>query len=570
MKKWTSIQYSRLLSFTVLVGLPVFVLGTAQTGAAENEAGSAVANVQKVFAARPAGETGAVEYVSINVDGGSLVQVLNAFALQTGRNIVVGPNVVVTNGVNLHLNNVRWDEALDVILKPYGFGYRKVGDTFVVSRMSEISTLSAIEPLETKVFNLKYLDASDVQEVIRGQLSARGTSGVAMSRGMKGWRAASTGGSGAGRAASTVGSLARVEDKSGREESGKSKTLIVTDVPSSLARVGEVLARLDVLPQQVLVEARFVEVNRQLLRDLGLDFIYLDRGYSIGQAFSGVTPAGIADVFNPTKGAFWGADLSPAAAFAAKAGGDFQAAIRALQTDRDTKLLSAPRILTLNNQEATIHVGTKFPIIQSDVSGGNGANSTSTSLDYYENIGIQLNVVPQICGKDQINMIVHPSVSSIVDFESGAVSTGLSSNSTALTRYPVIDVRETETQILLKTGETATIGGLLDDRKEITQSKVPFLGDIPLIGRLFRRDITDNRTIDLLIFLTATIVTPENQDTVIGENGKSGITPPVMITVPAAAIEVPPAAVVETSVAVKAPEEQDAVSADQIMKELQK
>jgi type IV pilus assembly protein PilQ len=531
----------------VLVVTWISLLGVAQIQAAEETMAQTVAPAVSMQVAGTAGNV--PTEVTINVIDTSLNAVLDLFAQQTQKNVVIGPDVgVVSNGVTLHLTHVQWSEALDVILKPYGFGYQKVGNTIVVSRLDKLAALAAVEMLETKVFNLKYLDASDVQDIIKGQLSPRGTSSVAVSRGMKGWQTTQTSGSGSGQAASSLGQLARVEDYSDKNERVRSKTLIVTDVPNSLARVSEVLAKLDILPQQVLVETRFMEVNQGLLKDIGLDASYSDGEYSIGQLFSTVAPG----VFDPTASGFWPASLTPMNqnSFLTRNGSKLDVAIRAIQEDKDTKVLSAPRILTLNNQEATIVVGQKYPIIESQVSGSGGNSTVSTTLRYYENIGIQLNVVPQICDDEQINMIVHPSVSSIEGLKSGKVNTGASDNATALTEYPLLNIREAETQILLNNGETAIIGGLLEDRKGITQSKVPLLGDIPVIGRLFRRDITDNRTIDLLIFLKATIVTPENRNTVIGESGKSGTPMPVTITVPPAAIEVPPAAVVEQPVAV--------------------
>lgn len=467
------------------------------------------------IAVQPAGTE--TDYVSIQVDGGTIQQVLNAFAIQTGRNVVIGPEVIC-EGVNIHLNHVRWDEALEVILKPYGFGYRKVGDTIVISKLEKLAELSAVEPLETKVFDLRFLDAADVQDMLTKQLSSRGTMSIMTVRGQKGWEFATRSG---GNQRSAYGNLGKLERtaKPAANEQGKSKTLIVTDVPSSLARISAMLAKLDVMPQQVLVEARFMEVNNNLLKDLGLDFTYAKSEYAVGQILSTIAPGN----FDPASVGFWPNTLTPLNqnAFLTRDGKSLDIAIRMIQEDKDTKVLSAPRVLTLNNQEATIIIGQKFPIIESNVSGGTGNNNTSTTLDYYENIGIQLNVVPQICDDGHINMIVHPSVSTIVSFESGKVNTGASTNATALTQYPVIDTREAETQILLKNKETVVIGGLLQDRKGKTVSKVPFLGDIPLLGRLFRRDITDNRTIDLLIFLSATIVDEKNYDTIIAKEGEA-------------------------------------------------
>ena len=94
------------------------------------------------------------EYVTINVKNANISEVLKAYSLQTGQSIVVGPDVVSDN-VNVRLNNIPWQEALDVILKPYGFGYRVVGDTIVISKLENIVTVEGIEPLASKVFTLK-------------------------------------------------------------------------------------------------------------------------------------------------------------------------------------------------------------------------------------------------------------------------------------------------------------------------------------------------------------------------------------------------------------------------------
>jgi len=551
----------------LLCGLTAFVFGAVPAVAVENTVESATSqeiSVQKVNVEGPSGEVVPVDYVSINVDGGSLIQVLNAFALQTGRNIVVGPNVVVSNGVTLHLNNVRWDEALDVILKPYGFGYQKVGDTVVVSKLSEMALLTAVEPLETKVFTLRFLDAGDAQEIIKGQLSARGTSSVSMSRGMKGWKNNPGGGSRSGNSGSVLGQLERVEDKPGKEERVRSKTLIVTDVPSRLARIHDVLDSLDIMQQQIQVEARFMEVNQALLKDVGLDFtsVKLDaKVRNIGQARTAGNTITRPSDDNPVK-AYPSYDLLQSFNYLTWDAGvaNAQATINFLQEDEDTKVLSAPRILTLNNQEATILVGQKYPIVKTDLGSGTSTIATTT-LDYYENIGIQLNVVPQICADGYINMIVRPVVSSIVELAPG--ENGIPSP------YPIINIREAETQIMLKDSETIVIGGLLEDRKSKGDRRIPFLGDIPVIGRFFKlRGTTDNQTIDLLIFLTANIITPDNQHAVIGERGKSGMKKPVAAAVPAAVTEVPPAAVSELPVTVKTPA--DPASVEEIYKEMQK
>jgi len=158
-----------------------------------------------------------------------------------------------------------------------------------------------------------------------------------------------------------------------------------------------------------------------------------------------------------------------------------------------TNTLSAPRIMALNNQEATILIGTKYPILMTTDTGAGSTAVTTVTLDYYQDIGIQLSGVPQIGANDYINMVVHPSVSSF--------SSTLGSNS-----YPIIDTREAETRVLMHDGETIVIGGLLKDVKSRGRTGIPFLKDIPWVGNLFQRDTNDTSKIELLVFISAKII----------------------------------------------------------------
>ena len=136
-------------------------------------------------------------------------------------------------------------------------------------------------------------------------------------------------------------------------------------------------------------------------------------------------------------------------------------------------------------------VGTRWPILKTETEEG----IVSTTLDYYQDIGIQLNVVPQVSAEEFINMVIHPAVTERL--------TTIGEN-----QYPVITTREAETRILLKDGETVVIGGLLKDVKKVGVTGVPILKDVPLIGALFRRDTKDIEKIDLLIFISARIIKP--------------------------------------------------------------
>lgn len=450
------------------------------------------------------GEKVPAEYVSIHVDGGAMRQVLNSFAMQANRNIVLGPDV--TNDlVTIHLNNVQWDNALDVILKPYGYGYQKVGKTLVVRKLSAMVVQAALEPLQSRVYELRYLDAGDVKDIITAQLSpSRGKMSIITARGQKGWKNLASKSS----KSKSGGSL----DLRAREEEDqiRSKTIVVTDVPSVLNSVAETLAEIDLMPKQVLVEARFMEVNEDFLRDIGVQmagtFNVSGATIGLGDQFFGATP----NAFKPLSGEVGGTYSPGGSNPALNTGGGLLAYgskwavfVAMLEEDEDTKTLSAPKILTLNNQEAVIVVGTRYPIISSETTTSTGNDPTiSEELEYYESIGIQLNVVPQICDDGYINMITRPSVTEIIG-EKG------------VNEYPIIKTRDTETQTLVANGETIVIGGLLEERETEGVFKVPFLGDIPFLGHLFKRTTKDTKTIDLLIFLSATIVDEDNYDIIL-------------------------------------------------------
>ena len=189
-------------------------------------------------------------------------------------------------------------------------------------------------------------------------------------------------------------------------------------------------------------------------------------------------------------------------------GTKFSVLLHALQEDEGTNTLSTPTILTMDGREATILVGEQFPILET-TSSTNVNNTVGGSLSYYQNIGIQLRVVPQICGEneDLVNLIVHPTVSNqngTVDVKGGTTGAAI------IAKYPIIDTREAETQMVIDDGDTVVLGGLLSDAKTKEVAGIPFLSNVPLFGKLFDRLTKNGDKTDLLIFLTVKIVRPSN------------------------------------------------------------
>ena len=322
---------------------------------------------------------------------------------------------------------------------------------------------------------------------------------------------------GAGGGGKGGGALTGKERVQGEETKSRSKTIVVSDTSASMEKVKKILEEIDKKPRQILIETRLVEVSADKLKDMGLDVGTGSSGSSSGT----VTPTPISKVTNTTGSQNAGdpaitsaggnlitnqitpSFFSPATTGLTSAntgfkllvrklrGNQFEVLYHALEEIANANTLSSPRVLTLDSQEAKILVGSQFPILESNTESG----VTTQKLGYYQDIGIQLNVVPQISGEETINMIVHPSVSS---FTSKVTTTGGA-------EYPIIDVREAETQVLMQSGETIVIGGLLKDVTKRQKIGVPLLGDIPVLGFLFQRRTNDLEKIDLLIFITAQI-----------------------------------------------------------------
>jgi len=462
--------------------------------------------------------------ITIDFKEADIQSVLRILAEKGNVNIVYSRDVV--GAITMRLNEVPWQKAMDVILKTYGYGYEREGNIITVSPMAKLTEqkkaekeLSEVQPVVTEVFTLKYLDANDAKKVIDPQLSPRGKVTVVEMKGKKGWKFGAV----VAGAAATSGS-AKLERETQQEEA-RSKTLVVSEIPPYMEKIREVLKKIDIMPKQILIETKIVEVSKDKLKDLGFEWgtgatgaesstitpitikrtkeeITTERrpsevigGHSLSTQ---VTPSS----FVPKATGLTVANTGLEILFRKLTGAQFEVILHALEEDVGVNTLSNPRILTLDNQEATILVGTKYPILDSNVSGTDSTTTTST-LKYYQDIGIQLNVVPQISGDKYINMIVHPAVTSYTDTLKARSSSGQ-----ITAEYPIIQTREAETQVMMKDGETIVIGGLLKDVTSKSKFSVPILGKIPILGLLFTRDTTDTEKIDLLIFITATIIDP--------------------------------------------------------------
>ncbi|MCF7849800.1 MAG: secretin and TonB N-terminal domain-containing protein, partial [Kiritimatiellales bacterium] len=343
---------SRYGTMILLAGLSVGIF-TIHASVYAQTKDQAVGSAQFI---EPDSEVEDSEYVTINVKDVNIAEVLKAYSLQTGQSIVVGPDVIAES-VNVRLNNIPWQDALDVILKPYGFGYTKVGDTIMVRKLENIMTVEEIEPLTSRVIRLKYLDAYDVKAVCEAQLTSRGKFTILETKGLPGWKFGSSGDNARRSSGKTAASSLGIQEQAKKKDLEKSKTIVVTDVPSAVAAVEAVIESLDQIPSQVLIEARFLEIGTDALKDIGLDFITGLEEVSGSATTLGGTPSiddmaniltllqGYPDPLSMGAAGTYGMDNGLRLSHTKLGESGVEVLINLIQTDEDANILSAPRIL---------------------------------------------------------------------------------------------------------------------------------------------------------------------------------------------------------------------------------
>ncbi len=440
-----------------------------------------------------------------------------------GKKITIVTTPEVFGLVTVDLENVDWKTAFKVILKMYDLGYTQDGNILTVSTLAKIGedqkkeddAIFASGGMKIEAFKLKHIEAADVAKMIQPFLSEKGKVAVLDAVNKQGWgfSATTSGMTNAPDANSGGSGYTQPSAPTNTVKMTRTKILAVSDTPTVVRQITKLIEEVDVAPKQVLIRAVLLEVTQDTFFDLGLEFdVKTDlnkESPNLDIANRFIAP----NAFKPIEGTALTTAASGLKFDVLKtAGTDFSVKLHAIQEDENTNTLSTPTILTMDGREATILVGEQFPIVDT-TSSTNVNNTVGGSLNYYQNIGIQLKVVPQICGdnEDKVNLVVHPTVSnqngSVKVYGSSTVSTpGVTPQ--AIAEYPIIDTREAETQMVIDDGDTVVMGGLLSDAKDKEVMGVPFLSNIPLLGKLFDRDTKNGQKTDLLIFLTVKIVRP--------------------------------------------------------------
>ncbi|TDR54268.1 type IV pilus assembly protein PilQ [Halomonas ventosae] len=405
------------------------------------------------------------ERITLNFQDIEVRSVLAIIADFTGLNLVASDSV--TGRVTLNLQDVPWDQALDLVLKSHGLASRQQGNVIVVAPASELANLERQElesreqletlaPLETEYIQVKYAKADDMARLLRGEsgfglLTERGRVAV----------------------------------------DPRTNTLLVQDTADQIDAILATLERLDIAVRQVQIEARIVIARDSATRELGVNWGLSNN--EIGLPGGGGTPNGLnaqgaSDGIAENGGLavdMGSSDVVNTAFSFGYLSGDIllDLELRALESEGKSQTISQPRVITANQRTAVIKQGTQIPYQE-------GTSSGATNVEFEEAV-LALEVTPQITPDNRIIMDLVINNDTVGELFNGV---------------PSIDTNEIETQVLVDNGETVVLGGILTTEEVRSLFKTPFLGDVPVLGNLFRYTEDTNDKVELLVFITPRIL----------------------------------------------------------------
>ncbi len=429
---------------------------------------------------------------SFTLRNAEIHEVLLSISKQTSYNIVVDPDV--QGSVTLDLKNVTLADALDTLTDLLGLTYRVKRNLIRVSRPA----------LETRIFSLGYVNLKRT-----GNSSTTAQIGASIAGGVGG--AAGGGGGGGGQTTITTSSetdlwssleagvtqLLSPDGKLVMDKQGGN--ILVTDFPRSLDRIAAFLEAVEgSVQRQVLIEARIIAVTLTGEFRFGIDWSAVARA----GALAGATSSGL--IFSQV--------LAPANTTEFQIGvtsSDFNALVNILSSQGEVNVLSSPRLATLNNQTAVLRSATDdvFFVTETErVPGTSGGfNSFTTVTPRTVTVGVVLSITPQISSDGSVILHVRPTVS-----RSDSTADITVDNTTI--SVPILDVREADVIVRAEEGQVVVIGGLIDERQTDDEKKVPLLGDLPGIGRLFRQTTQKRDKTELVVLLRPTVLVGKRAD----------------------------------------------------------
>ncbi|MBI4846704.1 MAG: type IV pilus secretin PilQ [Candidatus Omnitrophica bacterium] len=399
--------------------------------------------------------------ISVEFKDADIQDVFRVLALKGNISIVADPDV--KGLVTVQITDVPWERVLDVICRTYGYAYEREGNIIRVTTLDK----QGLENLVTEVFTLSYAKAEEVAAAVEEMKSERG----------------------------------RIKSDP------RANLVIVTDIPTNIYKIGKVIERLDSMTPQVTIEAKIIETTISNSEDIGIKWnasytasmskrptTFPWPARNVGKMYDNFLPAGDSGTdFPSTTIPTFNYGTVDDFSFGILDGTSFSMLLEAIQTKGNTKILSNPRITTLDNEPAEIHVGTDWPI--ANYSYNEQTDRFVISGWEYKSYGILLKVTPTINKNGYVTLKLHPEISDKqeeIDFQ-GA-------------RVPVLTTQSTDAKVMIKDGETLVIGGLIKNKTVTTKTKVPLLGDIPILGLLFTHKADEVIKNDLLIFITPHII----------------------------------------------------------------
>ena len=417
------------------------------------------------------------EKLSLNFQDIEVRSVLQLIADFTDLNLVASDTV--SGRITLRLKNVPWDQALELILKTKGLDKRQVGNVLLVAPAAEIAAreklelenqkqISELAPLRTEFIQIRYASANELFDLFNSAASGEGDQSMLSDRGSV------------------------IVDE-------RTNAIILTDTADKLEEFRRVIAQLDVPVRQVLIEARIVTANANFSEQLGVRWgggkLQSNDGASFRYGGSLDTLGELQNILVDGSGEITTpgdlvVDLGVAGAGASSfgvgiTGSDYllDLELSALSSDGHAEVVARPKVITADKSSATIESGVEIPFQEATSSG-----ATSTS---FKDAVLSLEVTPQITPDDRIIMELNVKQDTV-----GQVFNGV----------PSINTNEIETEVLVDNGQTVVLGGIFQTDKNVSTTKTPFLGDLPYVGRLFRRDIERDDKQELLIFITPRII----------------------------------------------------------------
>ncbi len=424
------------------------------------------------------------QHITLDFQNADIHNILRIIADVSGLNIVTSDEVKGT--ITIRLKDVPWDQALDVVLESKDLGKLAMGNVVRIAPADKIKqaqerkldtkkTEEQLEPLLTSVIPVNFAKASDIATTLRGK------------------------------------EVGLVSERGSITAEDRTNVLIIKDIKKSVDEIAAMVKRLDKATPQVLISARIVQADNDFTKGLGVQWggSYRNQSDSSHFGLSGVNTGAASNLFNTTTTAggtpTWSTSVVPtpslAVNFPTNQAAGFGVTIGRLAgsaLDLDLRLdigesigsaevIARPKIVTMDNKKATIRQGEKYPYVVRDDEG-----QLSTEL---KDIELVLEVTPRIAFDGSVNMEISVKRNAI-----GSIVNSLGD--------PSIASREAQTEVLVRNGETSVIGGIIEEEARQSINQVPFLGDLPFIGVLFRGKTNESAKKELLIFITPQVLEP--------------------------------------------------------------